>query len=418
MSESKSLKVDQFYALLQCKNNSTVGPMTTEHQRTIRASHIAIGTELTSGQTLNTNSRLVAESLQAMGIKNQLHIVVPDTDDLILQSFDFIAPHSDWIFVYGGLGPTTDDFTRNVVSQWAGLPLVLDEAVWLHIQNILSGRGYPVREFQKQQALFPVGAKIMENTKGTAHGFHIQAKSKEIFVLPGPPTEVQSVFENYLKQWITNHSQSSNSLITQIWNTMGLGESEVSFQIENLIKDFDVVVGYRVHLPYVEVKISYLKSQSEVNQSLVQKIQETLSPILVYKSKYPYPDYFKTLFESYNSISLIDEITQDGIMMDLKKWIPQWESKQIAYYNHSSATIFTRFENSAATGSITDPNTVTGHLMFSVTKNQDQTVTVLLNSNKINLRFEVLGSAFSKQPAERKPLFLKELLYKEILARS
>ncbi len=379
---------------------------------TIRSSHIAIGTELTSGQTLNTNSRTIAEILQEAGVKNQLHIVVPDINDLILESFDFVSRHSDWIFVYGGLGPTTDDFTRNVVSEWTKKPLVLNEDVWAHIQNLLNGRGYPVREFQKQQALFPVDSHIMENTKGTAHGFHVQAKGKEIFVLPGPPKEVQSILENYLKKWIETNSQTSDSQITQIWNTMGLGESEVAFQIENLIKAYDVTVGYRVHLPYVEVKISYLKSQSETNKPLVNKIQENLKPILVYKSKYPYPDYFKTLFDSYNSISLIDEATQGGIMADLKSWISQWEAKQIAYFNQSSAMVFTRFEN------LPPKESLSGHLLFSLTKKTDNnSLVVFLKSHIVSVQFEVNLEPFSKMLEERKPLFLKELIYKEIVAR-
>ena len=380
---------------------------------TIRCSHIAIGTELTSGQTLNTNSRVLAEYLQQAGVKNQLHVVVPDANELILKSFDFVAPESDWIFVYGGLGPTTDDFTRNVVSAWCEKRLVLDESVWQHIQNLLNGRGYPVREFQKQQALFPVDAKIMENLKGTAHGFHVQAKGKEIFVLPGPPKEIQSIFETYLKSWIDTHSLTADSQITEIWNTMGLGESEVAFQIDNLIKDCDVVVGYRVHLPYVEVKISYLKSQMEALRPLVQKIQETLQPILIYKNKYPYPDYFKSIFDSYNSISLIDEVTQGGIMADLKSWISQWETKQIAYYNQSSATVFTRFEN------LPPADSLLGHLLFSVTRKPDSTgdIVVFLNSNKLSIRFEISIEPWLKLPDERRTLFIKEQIYKEIVAK-
>jgi molybdopterin-biosynthesis enzyme MoeA-like protein len=126
-----------------------------------------------------------------------------------------------------------------MVAEWLGKELILDENVWQHIQNILSGRGFLIRDFQKQQALFPEGARVMENSKGTAHGFHVSGKGKEIFVVPGPPKEVQSVFENYLRTWISSHSQASDSEITEIWNTLGIGESEVAFQIENLIKGYE-----------------------------------------------------------------------------------------------------------------------------------------------------------------------------------
>ncbi|MBL7543397.1 MAG: hypothetical protein JNL11_06250 [Bdellovibrionaceae bacterium] len=382
-------------------------------QNTIRASHIAIGTELTSGQTLNTNSRFIAEHLMAEGIKNQLHIVVPDEKNLILQCFDFISPQSDWIFVYGGLGPTTDDFTRNIVSEWTNKDLRLNESVWQHIQNILNGRGYPVREFQKQQALFPESAQIMENSKGTAHGFHVSAKGKEVFVVPGPPKEVHSVFENYLKNWIRENARTADAQITKIWNTLGLGESEVAYQIENLIKDYNVVVGYRVHLPYVEVKISYLKSQQEQNRTLVDAIDQTLRPIQIYSHKYPYPEFFKSFFQDYVAISLVDEVTQGLILNDFKQWSSDWETKQIAYYNQSAACVFTRSNTLRALP------TPTGHLLFSITHDKErQCIPVLLSSQKLNLKFEIPIHTLAKMPIERQPLFIKEMIYKSLTSET
>ncbi len=374
--------------------------------KTIRASHIAIGTELTSAQTLNTNSPTIAKFLQEMGIKNQAHIVVPDDRKLIMQSFDFIAPETDWLFVYGGLGPTTDDFTRDMVSEWTGKELQLDESVWQHIQDILTQRGVVVRDFQKHQAMFPVGAHIMENSKGTAHGFHLSAKGKEIFILPGPPKEVQSVLENYLHQWVKEHSTTSDSEITEIWNTMGLGESEVSYQIENLVKDYDVVVGYHVHLPYVEVKITYLKSQTEKNRPLVAAIEKTLQPILIYRNKYPYPDFFKTFFQTRPALTLIDDVTRGGIFADLKLWVDQWDKQTVAYFNHPVSSLLT-------------PNgAIPPHMAWiSITQDTLNVVKVVLKSDTLELDFEISTDPYAKTLAERKPLILKEIIYKQLMTR-
>lgn len=375
--------------------------------KTIRASHIAIGTELTSAQTLNTNSPTIAKFLQEMGIKNQAHIVVPDDRKLIIQSFDFLAPESDWLFVYGGLGPTTDDFTRDMVAEWSGKELQADESVWLHIQDILTQRGVVVRDFQKNQAMFPVGSRVMENTKGTAHGFHLSAKGKEIFVLPGPPKEVQSVFENYLRQWVQDHSVKSDAEITEIWNTLGLGESEVAYQIEKLVKDYDVVVGYRVHLPYVEVKITYLKSQQEKNKPLVTAIEKTLEPLLIYKKTYPYPEFFKSFFENRQALTLIDEITQGGILADLKQWITAWDKQTIAYFNHPVSSL------------LTPKGTIPPHMAWiSITRSESKNaVSVVLKSDKLELDFEISLDPYTKTLAERKPLLLKELIYRQLMDR-
>lgn len=367
---------------------------------TLRASHIAIGTELTSGQTLNTNSRYIAEFLRDAGVKNQIHVVVPDTKDLILQAFDFTAKESDWLFVYGGLGPTSDDFTRNMVSEWTGKELQLHEPSWINIQNILSSRGFPIREFQKQQAYFPEGAHIMENAKGTAHGFHVSAKGKEIFVLPGPPKEVQSIFENYLKSWINQNAQINDSQIVKIWNTIGLGESEVSFQIENLVKDFDVVVGYRIHLPYVEVKITYLKSQSEDIKPLNEAIEKTLLPILVYRNQYPYPDFFKSLLSDHKLISIVDNATNDGFFADLRTWIPDWTTKNLSYFNQETA------------------ESVRSDLEIKIIRIPlGRSVQVSLKTTQRKIEFDISIESFLRMPIERQPLFIKEMVYKELVTR-
>ncbi len=375
--------------------------------KTIRASHIVIGTELTSGQTQNTNSRTIAEFLQEMGIKNQMHIVVPDDRKLIMQSFDFADPETDWFFVYGGLGPTTDDFTRDMVSEWSGKNLILNDSVWLHVQNLLRQRGVIVRDFQRQQALFPEGAHVMENSKGTAHGFHLTARGKEIFVLPGPPKEVQSVFENYLRSWVQTHSQTSDSEITEIWNTMGVGESEVAYQVEALVKDYEVVVGYRVHIPYVEVKITYLKSQLQKNRPLVDAISNKLAPILVYKNKYPYPDFFKTFFETRPALTLIDEYSQGGILTDFQKWIGQWDKQTVAYFNHPVSTM------------LTPKGPLPPHMArISITRSQtSNAIAIVVKSDTLELDFEISLEPYVKTVPERKPIVLKEVIYKELMTR-
>jgi hypothetical protein len=145
---------------------------------------------------------------------------------------------------------------------------------------------------------------------------------------------------------------------------------------------------------------------------LIDSIHKALKPILVYRKKYPYPDYFKSLVESCSSISLIDEVTQGGILADLKLWIPAWEAKQIAYYNKSAASVFTRFENQPAT---VFPS---GHLLFSVTRTEETgPVIVFLNSQKLSIRFEVDVTSLAKMPTERQPLYIKEMIYRDTVAK-
>jgi molybdopterin-biosynthesis enzyme MoeA-like protein len=297
-----------------------------------------------------------------------------------------------------------------MVSEWSGKDLQLDESVWQHIQNILTHRGAIVHDFQKHQAMFPVGAHVMENSKGTAHGFHLNAKSKEIFVLPGPPKEVESILENYLRPWIQKNSIMSDSEITEIWNTMGVGESEIAYLVESLVKDFDVVVGYRVHLPYVEFKITYLKSQQEKNRPLVAAIENALSPILIYKNQYPYQDFFKTFFKTRTALTLIDDVTRGGIFADFKVWIDQWDKQTVAYFNHPVSSQLT---------APIPPNGIIPMSMawISVTHDSQNTVKVVLKSDDLELDFEISTEPYAKTSVERKPLILKEVIYRQLMAR-
>ncbi|MCK6599208.1 MAG: competence/damage-inducible protein A [Bdellovibrionaceae bacterium] len=308
---------------------------------TIKASHIAVGTELTNGQTLNTNSHFIASFLQKKGVINYYHLVVDDDRERIKQCLDLACETSDWVFIYGGLGPTSDDFTRHVVSEWTNVSLSLHQETWNYIQGYLAQRNYPVREFQIQQAYFPENATIMKNSKGTAHGFTFPWKKKQFFVLPGPPKEIQSICENFLYDYITKNTQNIDRWETEVWNTLGLGESEVANKIEPIlkkanIKNDELVVGYRIHLPYVEVKLSCFNSQIEKFSEVFNQVDNTLKPLLVYKKEAPFKKNFFEFFKTHLSVEIQDEICQTLIFDDIKNWTHSLPSFKIRFSNYIS----------------------------------------------------------------------------------
>ena len=119
-----------------------------------RASILTIGTEITTGQITNTHAAWISERLVQMGFEVVLHESVPDDRTLILQSLERCAGISKLIFVCGGLGPTTDDITRNVIAQWANMALEFDDEAMKHIVERLSGFGVPMVSSQRQQCFF------------------------------------------------------------------------------------------------------------------------------------------------------------------------------------------------------------------------------------------------------------------------
>lgn len=245
---------------------------------------IGIGTELTMGQILNSNAQWISKKVYDLGIPTSCHLTVPDDRALITQALDFCQSKADILFITGGLGPTSDDFTREVIAQWCQLELQFDSTSWEHIQHRLQARGVTVRESQKQQCYYPRGAKILTNKMGTAHGFAVDAKNLRIFVLPGPPKEIESIWQDHIGDDLKELFKNLDPWVTVAWDTQGAGESEVAYRFESATQGCPYSVAYRVHLPYVEVKLTYLLSQAPAAQPWIDKIELALQGLI--KAKY------------------------------------------------------------------------------------------------------------------------------------
>lgn len=247
----------------------------------MRASVLGIGTELVDGQIINKNAPWISEKLKNFGLQTSLHLVVPDERDLMKQAMEYCASHSDVIFITGGLGPTSDDFTRDVVADWAREPLEFHQPSWDHLSERLTSRGYAVKEIQRQQCYFPQGSTVLFNPEGTANAFALDIGGKKVFVLPGPPREIEAVWNLSIDEWVRTATRDIDQHITRKWDTMGVGESDIAVVIEDILRNVNVEKGYRVHLPYVEVKLSYPKSRAAELEPYVDKITSSLKHCLI-----------------------------------------------------------------------------------------------------------------------------------------
>ncbi len=296
----------------------------------MKASILAIGTELTAGQILNRNATTLSSQLKALGIEVVSHLTVPDDHDLILEALNFTELRSDLLFITGGLGPTSDDFTRDVVAQWAGLKMNFDEESWAHIQERITSRGFTVREMQKQQCYFPEGSWILFNGQGTAHGFAFRKSTKIVYVLPGPPREIEAIWQDHILHELKKITEGLNKLVTKVWDTLGTGESEVAFFVETALGGPRSEIGYRVHHPYVEVKISYFESDQEKFLPLVQKIEAALADITITRD---FSDVAATAVKKIEKtdFTFYDFVTKGFLhsrVSPFLKTVPYWSFKQ------------------------------------------------------------------------------------------
>ncbi|WP_413944304.1 competence/damage-inducible protein A [Bdellovibrio sp. HCB-162] len=303
----------------------------------MKAAILGIGTELTDGQIVNKNASWISKKLKAAGLTTTAHLVVPDERKLMREGLEFCASHGDLLFVTGGLGPTSDDFTRDIVTEWVGVPLEFDETSWKHVNDRLTSRGYVVKDIQRQQCYFPKGSKVLFNSQGTANAFYLEAHGKKVFVLPGPPREIEAVWEDSIAEWLKENTKNLDPYITRIWDTMGVGESDVAVIVEDLLKDVKVEKGYRVHLPYVEVKLSFFKSQEKEMAEALEKLTEALQFCTIARDGNDAAELFAENLKQIKSVCLIDEVTGQFLMNRLMPVLRDFMTDQSWSFSKSRA---------------------------------------------------------------------------------
>ena len=290
--------------------------MTTER---LKAATLAVGTEVTQGQITDRNSAWISQMLVREGFDVIEHRAVADDRPDIARSLRELGERVDLLFVTGGLGPTSDDFTREVLADVFGIPLEFQPAAWQEIQDKLGARGVKVREIQKQQAFFPRTSRILPNSAGTANAFafdsNVLGKPLKVYALPGPPNEIAAV-------WAASVAAEVGSLVPSeiredlvILRCLGKAESEVAEITEAIIKGHPVKVGYRAHLPYVEAKIWYERRRHAEIALVLKALEKELGPWLVGRNEEDLADAFVDYVVRSKLVRLQDQATS-GLLQE------------------------------------------------------------------------------------------------------
>ncbi len=221
-----------------------------------RAAILAIGTELTTGQVLNGNAAWLSQRLTDLGIEEHQHLTVADDRTHILAALRYLAMDADLLIVTGGLGPTRDDFTRDVIAEWMGnVPLYFDTPSWERLQERGRTYGLTMVESQKQQCWFPEGAEVIVNPAGTANAFACHVAGLPVWVLPGPPSEIAALWDTDLQYRVQPLLPAHKPTHLYTWNCLGIAESALGELVEAALDGSGWQTGYRAHLPYIEVKV-------------------------------------------------------------------------------------------------------------------------------------------------------------------
>ncbi|MEM9016775.1 MAG: competence/damage-inducible protein A [Verrucomicrobiota bacterium] len=218
------------------------------------------GTELLLGKVVNTHVSYFGQELFKLGLRLQRQTTIPDGDE-IREVLEEAFPRSEVILVTGGLGPTQDDITREVVAEMLRRELVLDTSIRDGIQALFRRRGYPYHSTNDRQAMVPEGAIVLENANGTAPGLYLPADpesaSPHLFLLPGPPRELKPIFEQLVKPQIENLLDSSRrDVVWRNFRIYGIGESALAGDLEPRFSEMDnFELGYCARLGEVDLRL-------------------------------------------------------------------------------------------------------------------------------------------------------------------
>lgn len=202
----------------------------------MKAEIIATGTEILLGQTLNTSAHYLTGKLSELGIEVDYHTTVGDNKERLEQVLLRGIERSDLLVITGGTGPTVDDLSKELVAKILGLNMILDPASLEKIRHFFSMRGIEMPETEKKQAYFPEGAQILPNNHGTAPGAIVPNQGKLFIILPGPPSEMQPMFEDYVWPALEQKAQGDQMRMhVRVIKVFGLGESEIEQKLQNFI---------------------------------------------------------------------------------------------------------------------------------------------------------------------------------------
>jgi len=187
---------------------------------------IAVGSELLGPSRVDTNSLYISDKLAALGIELRAKSVVGDDRQDLASLLRQALARVDVVVLTGGLGPTDDDLTRDVVSEVLERPMTIDEAIVEQIRARFGRRGLTMPEVNRRQAMVPDGAEVLDNPNGTAPGLFIDHHGKIVVLLPGPPREMQPMLDRVCAGPLAARASAERVYRTTLFIT-GLGESHV-----------------------------------------------------------------------------------------------------------------------------------------------------------------------------------------------
>jgi nicotinamide-nucleotide amidase len=216
---------------------------------------VSIGNELLNGNTINSNASYIAKCLHETGVIVQHIQTVRDDESMIVEAVSLALTRTQVVLVTGGLGPTHDDITKKCLADYFKSPLQFDEEILGKVKDRFEKHGIKMPEINRNQALVPRDAELMNNPIGTAPGMIFKKENNYVFIMPGVPREMQAMMDESVIPKLRKECPECRVRV-DLFRTTGIAESAIYERIENALEDFsDYEIAFLPKFTGVDIRV-------------------------------------------------------------------------------------------------------------------------------------------------------------------
>ena len=245
----------------------------------MKAEILSIGTEILLGEIVDTNAAYIASRLPALGIDIYFKAVVGDNLDRLTETIGRARERSDLVICTGGLGPTEDDLTREAICAVLGEEPAVDAALEAELRSFFERRGYAMPERNVKQCWMIPSGRAIQNPRGTAPGWWVERDGKIIVAMPGPPTEMNRMWENEVAPELQRRNPGT-VLITRTLKTAGIGEGTIDEMVSPLLKSTNPSIGIYARADGVHLRLAAKAPDDARARALIEPVEQEARTIL------------------------------------------------------------------------------------------------------------------------------------------